>query len=73
MAPLDDLIHPLFVPFKNSLNGTIPPILHPSPYTQPKRYFLGMLAEEDALDPPFNNHPCPYLLHVDLKIIIGTS
>jgi hypothetical protein len=73
MAPLDDLIHSFFVPFKNSLNETISPILHPSLNPQPKSYPLGVVAKEDTLDPPFNDHPGPYLFHVDLKIIIGPS
>jgi hypothetical protein len=73
MAPLDDLIHPFFVTFKNSLNETVPSILYPSFYTQSKSYFLGMVTEEDTLDPSFNDHPCPYLFHIDLKIIIGPS
>jgi hypothetical protein len=32
-----------------------------------------MVTKEDALDPSINDHPCPYLLHAALKVIIGPS
>jgi hypothetical protein len=73
MAPLEDLIHPLLVPFKNGLNTTVPAVLDPTFHTQSKSHLLGMVTKEDALDPSFNDHPCPYLFHFDLKTIIGSS
>ena len=73
MAPLDDLVHPFFIPFKNGLNTAVPPVPDPAVHPQSKSHLLGMLAEEDTLNPSFNDHPCPYLFHIDLKVIIGPS
>jgi len=73
MAPLDDLVHPFSIPFKNGLNTAVPPILDPAFDTQSKSHFLGMVTEEDTLNPSFNDHPCPYLFHIGLKVIIEPS
>jgi len=73
MAPLDDLIHSFLIAFKNSLDTAIPAVFHPTFHPQSKSDLLSMVAEEDSLDPSFNNDPCPHLFHIDLKTITGPS
>jgi hypothetical protein len=32
---------------------------------------LSVVAEEDSLNPPFNDDVCPHLFHIGLSIITG--
>jgi len=73
MAPLDDLIDSFLIAFKDSFNATVPVVLNPTLYSQSKSYVLSVVAEKDSLNPPFNHYPSPYLFHIDLKTITGSS
>lgn len=72
MAPLDDLIHPFLLAFENGLDTTVPAIFHPTFHPEPESFLLSVLAEEDSLDPPFNDDPRPYLSHISIYIVDGT-
>jgi len=73
MTPLNHLIHPFLIAFKNSLNTAIPAVFNPTLHPESKSRLLGVVAEEDSLNPSFNNDPCPYLFHIDLKTITRSS
>ncbi len=66
MAPLDDLIHLLPITFKESLDTAIPSVFDPTFYPKSKSRILSVVAEENSLDPSFNDYPCPDLFHIDL-------
>lgn len=66
MAPLDNLIYLFPVAFKNGFYAAIPAVFNPSFHPQPKGRGLSVVAEENSLDPSFNDDPCPYLFHIDL-------
>jgi len=72
MAPLDDLIHSLLIALKNGFHAAIPAVLNPASHPYPKSRPLGVVAEEDSLNPSFNDHPCPHLSHIDFTIITGS-
>jgi len=73
MAPLDDLLHPFLITFKDSLYTAIPPVYHPTFHPQFKSHLLSVVAKKNSLDPSFNDDPYPYLFHIDLKTITGSS
>jgi hypothetical protein len=73
MTPLDDLLHPFLLAFENCLDTTVPAIFHPTFHPEPESCLLSVVAEEDSLDPPFNDDSHPYLFHMDLKTITGSS
>jgi len=72
MAPLDDLIHLFLITFKDSLHTAVPAVFNPTFHPQSESHLLGVMAEKDSLNPSLNDYPCPYLFHIDLKIIIGS-
>jgi hypothetical protein len=72
MAPLNDLIHSFLIAFKDGLYAAVPAVFNPTLYPQSKSRLLSVVAEEDSLNPPFNDYPCPYLFHIDLKTITGS-
>jgi hypothetical protein len=67
MAPLDDLIHFLPITFKDSLDTAISSVFNPTFHPQLKSRLLSVVAEEDSLNPPFNDDPYPYLFHSNLS------
>jgi hypothetical protein len=64
MTPLDDLILPFLIALKESLNTAIPAIFDPTFHPQPESHLLRVVAEENPLDPSFNDDPRPYLFHM---------
>jgi len=66
MAPLDNLLHPLLLAFKDGLDTAVPEVFHPTFHTEPESCLLSVVAEEDSLDPPFNDDPRPYLFHINI-------
>ncbi len=66
VAPLNDLIHPVLIAFKESLYGAVPAVLNPAFDSKSRSHLLSMVAEEDSLDSAFNHEACSYLLHIDL-------
>jgi hypothetical protein len=71
MAPLDDLIHSFLIAFKDSFHGAVPAVFNPTVHSKSKGHLLSVMAEEDSLDPSFNDNACPYLFHLHLTIITG--
>ena len=68
MAPLDNLIYLFPVAFKNGFYAAIPAVFNPSFHPQPKGRGLSVVAEENSLDPSFNDDSYPYLFHIDLAV-----
>jgi hypothetical protein len=73
MAPLDDLLHPFLITFKDSLYTTVSAVFNPTFHPQFKSCLLSVVTKEDSLDPSLNDYPCPHLFHIDLKTITGSS
>jgi hypothetical protein len=71
MAPLDDPIHKVLITFKNGLHTAIPAVLNPTLDPKSESRLLSVVAEEDSLNPPFNDDVCPHLFHIGLSIITG--
>ena len=71
MAPLNHLIHLCLVSFEEDFHPAIPSILHPALQAQKVSHLLRVDAEEDPLNPSFNNDPRPNFFHIDLSIITG--
>jgi len=63
---MNDLIHPVLVAFKDSLDGAVPAVLHPTFQSKPGSRLLSVMAEEDSLDPSFDDDPHSDLFHLDL-------
>ena len=66
-APFDNLIHSFPIAFKDSFDAAVPAVFHPACYPQSERHLLSVVAEEDSLNPSFNDDPCPYFFHVNLR------
>jgi hypothetical protein len=64
MTPLDDLIHLLLITFKDGLHTAIPSVFDPTFYSQSESHLLGVMAKEDSLDSPLNDHTGPNLIHI---------
>ena len=73
MAPLDDLIHSVPIAFKGGLYTAVPTVFNPTFYPQSESHLMSMVAEKDSLNHSFNDYPCPYLFHIDLETITGSS
>ena len=71
MAPLDDLFHLLFLSFENSFHTSVPGVPDPAFHSKIEGCFLGMLPEEDPLNPSFNDKMRSNFFHYDLTIITG--
>ena len=65
MAPLDDLIHSFPIAFKDGFDAAVPAVLNPTFYPQSEHHLLRVVPEKDSLHPSFNDHPCPYLFHMN--------
>ena len=57
MAPLDHLVYPVSVAFKDSLYGSIAAVLDPSVDPDSEGRFPGMVAKEYSLNPAFDYDP----------------
>jgi hypothetical protein len=73
MAPLDDLIHSVFVSFEDSLHTTVPTVFNPTFHSESESCLLSVVTKEDPLDPSFNDDPRPDPFHNDLESITRSS
>ncbi len=71
MTPLDDLVDAVFFTFEEGFHRPVASVPDPAHEPQPVGHLLSVLAEEDALDASFDDHPCPGLLHLAMKNIIS--
>jgi hypothetical protein len=63
VAPADDLLDLLLLPFEHGLNRPVGSVHDPSADTNPVGLILRALAKPDTLDKSVNDHPCAKILH----------
>jgi hypothetical protein len=54
--------------FKDGFHPTVPAVFDPALQAQMESHLLSMIAEEDPMDPSFNDCSCPHLFHCNLTL-----
>jgi len=65
MAPLNHPSDTFLFAFKDCLDAPVPAVSNPPFQPEPQGCLPGVMPEENTLDPPFDRHVRPCLLHLD--------
>jgi hypothetical protein len=65
MAPFNHLHDALLIALEDCLDAPVPAVSNPPLHSQAEGRLLGVMPEENTLDPSFDRHVRPCLLHMD--------